>query len=233
MNNETTTGNSVPNLTDMETLGQYLKSSPNAIKGRDRPPLENWHPKQVDDMDLVIKSNGEWWHEGTKMTRESLVSLFATVLWVEEKEGIAKYYLKTPVQLLRIQVEDAPLFINDVGIVAEDDINWLEFTTTTGDVVRLGDDHLIALRHYQSPEIKSEGSNKSVTAAQLMDGKNVNVSQVRPYMNVRHGLHALIGRNTFYHLINIGELIEREGQTILTLLSGGKRYEISMPNLEF
>ncbi|GAF54155.1 DUF1285 domain-containing protein [Psychrobacter sp. JCM 18900] len=28
-------------------------------------------------MDLTIKANGEWWHEGGQMTRESLVSLFA------------------------------------------------------------------------------------------------------------------------------------------------------------
>ena len=59
-------------------------------------------------MDFVIKANGEWWHEGEKMTRESLVSLFATILWKEESNGVTEYFLKTPMQKIRIQVEDAP-----------------------------------------------------------------------------------------------------------------------------
>ena len=228
-------------LKSMDALSQYFKSVAGIREGRAIPPLENWHPEQVEDMDLTIKANGEWWHEGVHMTRQSLVNLFATILWKEENEGKVEYFLKTPVQKLRIQVEDAPLLINDVGIVDEDDKRWLEFTTTTGDVVRLDDEHTISLRAYipedDANNIASININASNINASNIDANDKNEenkplesdTQVRPYMMVRNNLHALIGRNAFYHLTEIGELTERDGETILTLQSGGKSYALSMP----
>lgn len=218
-------------LKNMDALSQYFKSAAGIREGRAIPPLEKWHPEQVEDMDLTIKANGEWWHEGVHMTRQSLVNLFATILWKEENAGKVEYFLKTPVQKLRIQVEDAPLLINDVGIVDEDDKRWLEFTTTTGDVVRLDDEHTISLRAYIP-----EDDTSNINASNIYDNdKNEenkpseSDTQVRPYMMVRNNLHALIGRNAFYHLTEIGELTERDGETILTLQSGGKSYALSMP----
>lgn len=208
-------------------LSAYIKSKPSTRIGRPLPPLNKWHPEQVSDMDLIIKANGEWWHEGAQITRESLVSLFATILWKEDNNGVTEYFLKTPVQKLRIQVEDVPFLINDVGIVTEtakngdnDALSWLEFTTTTGDVVRLDDAHPLFLRYYNSPSTATERTPIKAHHA---------VASVRPYMQVRDGLMAVIGRNTFYHLIEIGDLIERDGDTILIVQSGGKNYELSMP----
>lgn len=218
---------SVPN--GMDALSQYFKSAPSIREGRAIPPLENWHPEQVTDMDLTIKANGEWWHEGGHMTRQSLVSLFATILWKEENNGAVEYFLKTPVQKLRIHVEDAPLLINDVGIVEEQGESWLEFTTTTGDVVRLDDEHPISLRAYTMKD--SDDNSHSDKSKNKEDNKSTESStQIRPYMMVRNGLEALIGRNAFYHLTEIGELTEREGETILTLQSGDNAYTLSMPS---
>ena len=210
----------------IDSLSQYLKSAAGTREGRAIPPLEDWHPEQTTDMDLVIKANGEWWHEGGQMTRESLVSLFATILWKEENNGTVEYFLKTPVQKLRIHVEDAPLLINNVGIVNEGNENWLEFTTTTGDVVRLDDEHPITLRSYTSKNKEDVTDNNNREEARQYVAAAV---QIRPYMEVRNNLTALIGRNAFYHLTEIGELTEHDGETILTLQSGGKSYELSMP----
>ena len=218
---------SAPN--GMDALSQYFKSAPSIREGRAIPPLENWHPEQVTDMDLTIKANGGWWHEGGHMTRQSLVSLFATILWKEENNGAVEYFLKTPVQKLRIHVEDAPLLINDVGIVEEQGESWLEFTTTTGDVVRLDDEHPISLRAYTMKD--SDDNSHSDKSKNKEDNKSTESStQIRPYMMVRNGLEALIGRNAFYHLTEIGELTEREGETILTLQSGDNAYTLSMPS---
>lgn len=218
---------SAPN--GMDALSQYFKSAPSIREGRAIPPLENWHPEQVADMDLTIKANGEWWHEGGHMTRQSLVSLFATILWKEENNGAVEYFLKTPVQKLRIHVEDAPLLINDVGIIEEQGKNWLEFTTSTGDVVRLDDEHPISLRAYTMKD--SDDNSHSDKSKNKEDNKSTESStQIRPYMMVRNGLEALIGRNAFYHLTEIGELTEREGETILTLQSGDNAYTLSMPS---
>ena len=218
---------SAPN--GMDALSQYFKSAPSIREGRAIPPLENWNPEQVTDMDLTIKANGEWWHEGGHMTRQSLVSLFATILWKEENNGAVEYFLKTPVQKLRIHVEDAPLLINDVGIVEEQGESWLEFTTTTGDVVRLDDEHPISLRAYTMKD--SDDNSHFDKSKNREDNKSTESStQIRPYMMVRNGLEALIGRNAFYHLTEIGELTEREGETILTLQSGDNAYTLSMPS---
>lgn len=218
---------SAPN--GMDALSQYFKSAPSIREGRAIPPLENWHPEQVTDMDLTIKANGEWWHEGGHMTRQSLVSLFATILWKEENNGAVEYFLKTPVQKLRIHVEDAPLLINDVGIVEEQGESRLEFTTTTGDVVRLDDEHPISLRAYTMKD--SDDNSHFDKSKNREDNESTESStQIRPYMMVRNGLEALIGRNAFYHLTEIGELTEREGETILTLQSGDNAYTLSMPS---
>ncbi len=216
-------------LNDIDTLSHYLKSETGTRQGRSIPPLEKWHPEQVADMDLVIKANGEWWHEGGHVTRESLVSLFATILWKEEQDGIVEYFLKTPVQKLRIDVEDVPLLINDVGIVTEHNISWLEFTTTTGDVVRLDDEHPITLRAYQSSASDRNNDKVQVDKAEIQAQSQAE-PQVRPYMLIRNGLIALIGRNAFYHLTEIGKLTEQNGETLLTLQSGGQSYSISMPS---
>ncbi|WP_201572823.1 DUF1285 domain-containing protein [Psychrobacter nivimaris] len=234
---------SLDDLDNLDALSQYIKSAKGTREGRAIPPLEKWHPEDIADMDLTIKANGEWWHEGGQMTRESLVSLFATILWKEENNGTTEYFLKTPVQKIRIQVEDAPLLINDVGIVHEDDMSWLEFTTTTGDVVRLDDAHSIVLKAYNSNKSdsnksdfnnsdfsESDQANQMSTADDVADSQELaSTEQVRPYMMVRNGLTALIGRNTFYHLTEIGALSEENGKTILTLQSGGQSYSLSMP----
>ena len=232
---DTTSGDSaqaasdmVSELNNVDALSQYFKSEAGTREGRAIPPLEKWHPEQVADMDLIIKANGEWWHEGGHMTRESLVSLFATILWKEENNGTVEYFLKTPVQKLRIQVEDVPLLINDVGIVNEDNNSWLEFTTITGDVVRLDDEHPIHLNSYIA-DGNSDANNDNNVNSHEENKRSQTDTQIRPYMEVRNGLTALIGRNAFYHLTDIGELTERDGETILTLQSGGKSYQLSMP----
>ena len=100
-------------------------------------------------------------------------------------------------------------------------------------MVRLDDEHTISLRAYIP-----EDDTSNINASSIYDNDNdkneenkplESDTQVRPYMMVRNNLHALIGRNAFYHLTEIGELTERDGETILTLQSGGKSYALSMP----
>ena len=107
-----------------------------------------------------------------------------------------------------------------MGIVNEEGISWLEFTTTTGDIVRLDQHHQIELRPFIVTDKENAVTNDSLASNE----------QIRPYLLVRNGLEALIGRNTFYHLTEIGKLTEQQGVVILTLQSGGKDYQLSMPD---
>ena len=88
-------------------IAQYLKGVQQSHQ-RVIPPVEQWHPKHCGKMDLRIKANGEWWHEGQLIKRAALLDLFSKVLWKENE----KFYLKTPVEQIEIQAEDEPSLIN-------------------------------------------------------------------------------------------------------------------------
>lgn len=201
-----------------QALQQQLAEQPNTPRAI--PPLERWQPNLCGNMDLQVKANGEWWHEGAKVTRQSLVSLFAKVLWAEvDDQGEVSYYLKTPVEKLGIGVEDAPLLVTQVDQVQADGKTWLQFVTSQGDVVRADTEHPIqlGLPFYQSKPY-------AVTSARQAE---------QPYLLVRKNgnstLYGLIHRNVFYHLINLGTLEQTGEQVSLVLTSGDTKFRLSMP----
>ena len=77
----------------------------------------------------VSLTDGSWHHEGRRFQRDSMVKLFAGILRREQND----YYLVTPAEKLRIQVEDAPFVavlveqLNDSGTTA------IVFTTNIGE----------------------------------------------------------------------------------------------------
>lgn len=190
--------------TNLDSLSEFIRQHSSDRRGRSIPPLEKWHPDRMGEMDLLIKANGEWWHEGGKMTRQSLVDLFSSVLWQEGTPQAPEYYLKTPVEKIRIQVEDVPFLVTEVNLIEQQGTPRMEFITSTGDVVYLDDDHPLEMREYNGEQ--------------------------RPYIGIRFGMKGLISRNVFMHLIKIGELTEEEGNTTLTLSSDGKRYSVTVAN---
>lgn len=175
---------------NLMNIAQYLKDGQSGHK-RSIPPLDQWHPKHCGAMDLKVLANGEWWHDGQLIKRQALIDLFSTVLWKED----GKFYLKTPVEQIEIQVEDEPLFVNQVDHVEIDAKNYIQFTTTTQDLIIVDQEHPIFMREYQG--------------------------ELRPYVHVRFGINALIQRAAFFHLVEMGELLENEqGESILVLQSG-------------
>ena len=175
---------------NLMNIAQYLKDGQSGHK-RSIPPLDQWHPKHCGAMDLKVLANGEWWHDGQLIKRQALIDLFSTVLWKED----SKFYLKTPVEQIEIQVEDEPLFVNQVDTLELENKRYIQFTTTTQDVIVVDDEHPIFMREYQG--------------------------ELRPYVHVRFGINALIQRAAFFHLVEMGELLENEkGESILVLQSG-------------
>ena len=175
---------------NFKDIAQYLKDA-QAGHNRSIPPLDQFNPKHCGTMDLKVKANGEWWHEGQLIKRQALIDLFSTVLWKEQ----GKFYLKTPVEQIEIEVEDEPLFVNQVDQVEIDGKTYIQFTTTTQDIVIVDQQHPIFMREYES--------------------------ELRPYIYVRFGINALIQRSAFFHLIEMGQLLENDkNETILSLQSG-------------
>lgn len=180
---------------NLMNIAQYLKDGQSGHK-RSIPPLDQWHPKHCGAMDLKVLANGEWWHEGQLIKRQAMIDLFSTVLWKEE----GKFYLKTPAEQIEIQVEDEPLFVNQVDRVELEGKSYIQLQTTTHDVIIVDEAHPIFMRNFISP-----------------DG----TVELRPYVHVRFGINALIQRAAFYHLVEMGELLENEqGESILVLQSG-------------
>jgi hypothetical protein len=81
-----------------------------AGKDASNPPIHLWHPPLSGDIDIVIRADGSWLHEGGLIKRQPLVNLFASILRREED---GDYYLVTPVEKWRIRVESLPLVIID------------------------------------------------------------------------------------------------------------------------
>lgn len=189
--------------TQPDAVLAYLEQLQRQEDVRTIPPLEQWHPERCGDMDLVIKANGSWWHEGRPINRQSMIDLFARVLWKEE----GQYYLKTPVEKIRIQVEDAPLLVNQIEQVMIDGQSYLKCITQNQDIVMVDEAHPIVMRAF----------------------KQHDVVEYRPYISVRYGLDALIERTAFYHLIDYGQLQQNGQHVELALHSGAYHFKLTMP----
>jgi len=146
--------------------------------GRGLPPVHLWNPTHCGDIDIVIRKDGQWFHEGSPIGREAMVRLFSTILR-KDPDG---FHLVTPVEKLRITVEDAPF----LAVRVDQTENGLVFLTNVGDQVEAGPGH----------EIRVD-----------MDPKS---GEPRPYLHVRSGLEALITRPVFYELVGWAE--DRDGQ---------------------
>ena len=110
----------------MIDLSQLQKSLSNYT----RPPIEKWNPSFCGDIDMVISSQGTWLYQGSKISRPALVKLFSSVLWQEDGE----YFLITPVEKVRIQVEDLPFVVTNWRRLENDAI---EVTTNTDERYQL------------------------------------------------------------------------------------------------
>ncbi|HZZ87428.1 MAG TPA: DUF1285 domain-containing protein [Caulobacteraceae bacterium] len=174
----------------LEKVAQAARQAP----GRGLPPVHLWNPAHCGEIDIVIKRSGLWLHEGSPIGREALVRLFSTVLR-KDPDGI---YLVTPVEKMKITVEDAPFVAVRVDRVGDD----LEFLTNVGDVVRAGPEHRIRVE---------------------MDPQT---GEPSPYLHVRRGLEALIARPVFYELVEMAEEHQTPDGPQLGVGSGGDWFAV-------
>lgn len=145
-------------------------------KGRGLPPVEDWNPPFLGDMDMRIARDGTWYHEGRPIIRPGLVRLFSTIL---RRDGEA-YFLVTPVEKVGITVEDAPFVAVDFTATGTGLDGSLTFETNVGDHVTAGPDHPIRVE------------------------RDAQTGEPSPYVHVRANLEALIDRKSFYRLVEIG-----------------------------
>ncbi len=162
------------------------------VASRGLAPVKQWDPPRVGDIDIAIKSDGTWFHEGAPIKRARLVKLFSTIL---KREGDA-YFLVTPVEKLKIAVEDAPFVAVLMSASGAGNEQKLAFTTNMNETVLAGADHPLEFR-------PSAGGDRV------------------PYVHIRNGLEARIVRAVYYDLVTLGERRQMEGDETFGVWSDG------------
>ena len=164
------------------SLEEVLKAiAPDGLDGP-LPPVHLWNPQNCGDIQMEIRADGSWWHEGTKIKRERLVKLFSRIL---RKDPDGEIYLVTPYEKVIVHVEDAPFVavrVDRAGAPGPE--QTLAFTTNLGDIALAGTDQPIRVE--TDPE----------------------TLEPSPYILVRGGLEAKLSRPVFYELANMAEAYE-------------------------
>jgi len=75
------------------------------------PALSRWNPPLCGDIDIHIRADGSWWHEGEPIRRAALVRLFSSIL---RRERDGEYYLVSPVEKWRISIATHALQVIDL-----------------------------------------------------------------------------------------------------------------------
>ncbi|MDX1292438.1 MAG: DUF1285 domain-containing protein [Hyphomonas sp.] len=143
------------------------------------PPVHLWNPERSADINMEIRADGSWWHEGGRINRERLVKLFSRILRQEDDGSI---WLVTPYERVIVHVADAPFLAVRVERAGEaGPQQTLAFVTNLGDVTLAGPD--APLRVETDPE----------------------TGEPAPYVRVRGKLEAKLTRAVFYELAELAE----------------------------
>ncbi|MBN7797709.1 DUF1285 domain-containing protein [Parahaliea mediterranea] len=158
-----------------------LRSLERQVKGRrnfDEPPIHLWNPPLSGDIDIEIRADGSWWHEGDPIRREAIVRLFASIL---RREDDGEYYLVTPAEKWRLRVEAHPLTIIEIEAGADGEEGVYTATLNTGKRYPIDAEHPL-----------------------FLDRERDGVAGIR----LPHGLSALCTRPAWYRLVEQAEEVD-------------------------
>ncbi len=186
-------------------LSALIKSARAQGAGEGLPPVEKWHPEDCGQMDMVIKADGSWWHEGSRITRAPLIKLFSTIL---RKDADGETYLVTPGEKIRITVERAHFVAVRVDIEGSGAAQRLFFTTNMDEVVEAGPDRPVRV---DTHPVTLEPS---------------------PFVAVRGRLEASLARPVFYELVNYAIEHDTPEGKVLGVMSGGEFFPLGPPGIQ-
>ncbi|MEM1086713.1 MAG: DUF1285 domain-containing protein [Pseudomonadota bacterium] len=180
-------------------LEEVLKAiAPEGLDGK-LPPVHLWNPDRSADIQMEIRRDGSWWHEGDPIKRERLVKLFSRILRRDED---GSFWLVTPYEKVVVHVEDAPFMAVRVDRSGEPGPQQtLVFKTNLGDVTLAGPDAAI--------RVETDPATLEPT----------------PYVLVRGRLEAKLTRAVFYELADMA--VAHEGSAgMLGVWSQGVFFEL-------
>ena len=131
--------------------------------------------------------------------RERMVKLFSKVLRFDED---GEYYLVTPVEKIRIEVEERPFVIVNYELTREGKNQIITFETNTGDLFLLDEKHPVNVQ------------------------VNKETLEPKPYVLVRSNLEGIISRNIYYKLIEISKLKRTPSGEVFIIRSNNQNFQI-------
>lgn len=173
--------------------GRRLNALYEDMKAQRYPPVHQWEPELCGDIDIRIARDGRWYYMGTPVNRPEMVRLFSTVL----RHDADGYYLVTPVEKLKIHVDDAPYLAVSMDRAGEGEDQVLSFRTQTDDLVIADEDHPIWIVEDEKTDAPS------------------------PYLLVRDRLEALIARPVYYELVELADIMTVDGKDVAGVWSNG------------
>ena len=154
-------------------------------------------PVECGDLPFVIRRCGTWMYRGSPIGRKELVCLFASVL---KRDADGGFWLETPAERGRIEVEDAPFVAVELNWTGMGPTQELTFRTNVDQIVTAGPDHPIRVTH------------------------DLLTCEPTPYLKVRPGadrfdIEARIGRAVYYELVALAEPHRHRGRDMLGVWS--------------
>jgi hypothetical protein len=162
-------------------------------------------PAEARCLDLRIAQDGSWLYQGSPIARKELVKLFASVL---RREADGSYWLVTPVERGRIEVDDVPFVAVELAAEGTGRRQKLQLRTNLDHWLTLGPDHRLEVRR---------------RTGQAADAGPV------PYVEVRPGLEARIARPVYYELVELGEERWADGRKRFGVWSEGRFFALDEP----
>lgn len=150
------------------------KDAAAAARPAARRPSAGRPSAEDEAYDIRIAADGTWYYQGTPINRMGLVKLFAGVL---RRDEAGDYWLVTPAERGRIEVEDAPFVAVEMTATGEGPDQVLTFRTNLDHVVEAGPQHPIRV------------------------SVNPDTGEPRPYVVIKDTLEALIARSVYYDLV--------------------------------
>ena len=177
-----------------DSLAQTACLGPTRI----RPPRV-----ECGDLPFIIKRDGTWLYRGSPIGRKELVCLFSSVL---KRTADGDYWLETPAERGRIQVEDAPWIAVEMDWTGSGRDQVLSFRTNVDQVVTAGRENPIRVKH------------------------DYLTCEPPPYISIRDPdsvpLEARIGRAVYYELVALAVPGLIAGRHVLGVWSQGRFFSL-------
>jgi len=151
------------------------------------------------ELDIRIDRAGKWHYNGTLIARKEMVCLFASLL-VRADDGV--YWLVSPTEIGRIEVEDAPFLVTDIFTHGEGEDQTISFSTNVDKTATISEDTPILMK------------------PSLLTG------EMTPYVAMPSNIDARIERAVYYDLVELGAIMDLGDENVFGVWSCGSFFPL-------